>query len=207
MMYPPPLSLPPQSAPQGTCRHAASAGRPGTGSLQGSTERRLREAVQRCWKEIQKNCTEEDPQQEGHISTTSFLEILHSLSIRMTREQLERLAVKFDIINNGRVSYHNFLRHFLLTLKPAETKTPYGRRKLPLPIAPAVHSSWNSVRRRFLTCDPARAGSVPAQDFRKVLQHFSVDLSSEEFFQLSSYLDADGTGRMCYNNFLWAFLH
>ncbi|XP_032361212.1 EF-hand calcium-binding domain-containing protein 6 [Etheostoma spectabile] len=214
-----------KSAPQCTSRRPASVGRPGTGSPLGSAERRLRGAMQRCWREILKNCAEVDPQQEGHISTTSFLEILQSLGISMTQEQFEHLAVKFDISNNGCVSYHNFLRHFLLNLKPAETKAAYERRRLPLPITPAshgvlskdgvevmlrmqgaVHSSWTSIRRCFLTCDRSRTGSVSVQDFRKVLRHFSVRLSEEEFFHLSSYFDANTTGRICYNDFLWAFL-
>ncbi|XP_041820351.1 EF-hand calcium-binding domain-containing protein 6 [Chelmon rostratus] len=214
-----------KSAPQCTSRRPASVGRPGTGSPLGSVERRLRGAVQRCWREIQRNCTKEDPQQEGHISAASFLDILRSLGIDLTREQLVQLAVKFDIMNNGCVSYHNFLRHFLLNLKPAEAKRAFERRELPLPVTTSqgvlskdcvkvmlriygvVRSSWTSVRRRFLTADRTRAGTVSVQDFRKVLRHFSVHLSEEEFFHLSSYFDANTTGKICYNSFLWAFLH
>ncbi|KAE8281569.1 EF-hand calcium-binding domain-containing protein 6 DJ-1-binding protein [Larimichthys crocea] len=215
-----------KSAPQCTSRRSASTGRPETGSLLGSTERRLRGEVQRCWKEIQRNCTEEDPQQEGHISTSSFLQILQSLSICMTHEQFEHLAVKFDIMSNGSVSYHKFLRHFLLNLKPAETKGAFERRELPLPVTPTiqgvlskdcvevmlriyevVRSSWTSIRRYFLTSDRAHSGTVSVQDFRKVLRYFNVNLSEEEFFHLTSYFDANTTGKIYYNNFLWAFLH
>uniref|UniRef100_A0A8P4KAB9 EF-hand domain-containing protein n=1 Tax=Dicentrarchus labrax TaxID=13489 RepID=A0A8P4KAB9_DICLA len=215
-----------KSAPQCTSRRPLSVGRPGTGSPLGSTGRTLRGTVQHCWKEIQRKCAEEDPQQEGHLSTTSFLEILHSLSIDVSREQFEHLAVKFDIMNNGCVSYHNFLRHFLLNLKPVEAKRAFERRKLPPPITPTsqgvlskdcvevmlriydvVCSSWTSIRRCFLTSDHTRTGIISVRDFRKVLRHFSVNLSEEEFFHLSSYFDANTTGKICYNNFLWAFLH
>ncbi|XP_034529546.1 EF-hand calcium-binding domain-containing protein 6 [Notolabrus celidotus] len=216
-----------QSALRCSSRRPAPAGRPGTVSPPGSVERRLRGAVQRCWKEIQRSCREEDPQDEGLISTACFLRILQSLSISVTQEQFEHLAVKFDIMSNGCVSYHDFLRHFLLNLKPAETETVIRRRKLPLPtqvqmsrgvlsrscidamlrIYDVVHSSWTSIRRCFLTSDRAHTGNVSTQDFRKVLRHFSVDLSEEEFFHLSSYFDADTKGKICYNNFLWTFLH
>ncbi|KAM7366814.1 hypothetical protein PAMP_014758 [Pampus punctatissimus] len=215
-----------KSAPQCTSRHPASAGRPGTASSLGSTERRLRGAVQRCWKEIQRNCSQEDPHQEGQISTVSFLEILQSLNINLSQVQFEHLDMKFGIVNNGRVSYHNFLRHFLLNLRPAETKGRFERRKIPLPVTPmsqgvlskdcvdvmlriyeAVRSSWTSIRRSFLTSDRSRTGSVSVQDFRKVLRHFNVNLSEEEFFHLSSYFDANTAGKICYNSFLWAFLH
>ncbi|TKS91016.1 EF-hand calcium-binding domain-containing protein 6 [Collichthys lucidus] len=188
-----------KSAPQCTSRRSASTGRPETGSLLGSTERRLRGEVQRCWKEIQRNCTEEDPQQEGHISISSFLQILQSLSICMTHEQFEHLAVKFDIMSNGSVSYHKFLRHFLLNLKPAETKGAFERRELPLPVTPTiqgvlskgcvevmlriyevVRSSWTSIRRYFLTSDRAHSGTVSVQDFRK--GRFTTTTSFGHFF-------------------------
>ncbi|KAF3704844.1 EF-hand calcium-binding domain-containing protein 6 [Channa argus] len=164
-----------KSAPQCISRPPVSAGRPRTGCPSGSMERRMRAAVQCCWKEIQKKCAEEDHQRDGHISTASFLEILQSLSIKMTSEQFENLAGKFDIMCNSCVSYHNFLQHFLLNLKPAETARAFGRRRLPLPITP-------------------------------VLCHFGVNLSEEEFFHLCSYFDVNTTGKICYNNFLWAFL-
>ncbi|XP_074554887.1 EF-hand calcium-binding domain-containing protein 6 [Halichoeres trimaculatus] len=214
-----------QSAPRCSSRRPASAGRPGTGSPAGSVERRLRRAMKRCWKEIQRSCREEDPQDEGLISAGCFLRILQSLGISVTQEQFEHLAVKFDIMSNGRVSYHDFLRHFLLNLEPAETKMMLRRRKLPLPtqtsrgvlsrtcvdamlrIYDAVRSSWTAIRRCFLASDRAHTGNVSMQDFRKVLRHFSVDLSEEEFFHLSSYFDANTTGKICYNNFLWTFLH
>ncbi|KAK2858679.1 hypothetical protein Q5P01_003299 [Channa striata] len=188
-------------------------------------ERRLRGAVQRYWKEIQRKCAEEDPKQDGHISTASFLEILQSLNISMTPEQFEHLAGKFDIMSKGCVSYHNFLHHFLLNLKPAETTKTFERRRLPLPITPTsqgvltkdcvevmlrtydlICSSWTTIRRNFLTSDRTRTGSVSVQDFRKVLSHFGVNLSEEEFFHLCSYFDANMTGKICYNNFLSAFL-
>ncbi|XP_045927498.1 EF-hand calcium-binding domain-containing protein 6 isoform X1 [Micropterus dolomieu] len=215
-----------KSAPQCTSRHPASVGRPGTGSPLGSIERRLRGVVQRCWKEIQRSCTKEDPQQQGHISTTSFLEILQSLSINITREQFEHLAANFDITNNDCVIYHNFLHHFVLNLKPAEAWRPFGRHKLPLPttttsqgvlskdcvevmlrIYDVVRSTWTSVRRCFLMFDRTRTGIVSVQDFRKVLRHFSLNLSEEEFFHLCSYFDANSTGKIYYNNFLRPFLH
>ncbi|XP_026216864.1 EF-hand calcium-binding domain-containing protein 6 [Anabas testudineus] len=215
-----------KSAPQCTSRRSAPVGRPGTGSTPGNMEKRLRRAVQHCWKEIQRKCGEEDPQQGGHISTTCFLGILQSLDISMTQEQFENLAERFDFMHNGCVSYHSFLRHFLLNLKPAETTRAFERLKLPLPntqtsqgvlskdcvevmlrIHDVVRSSWTSIRRSFLTSDRTRTGNIPVQDFRKVLCHFAVNLSEEEFFHLCSYFDAKSTGKICYNNFLWSFLH
>lgn len=122
--------------------------------------------MQRCWKEIHRSCSQEDALQKGHISTTCFLgeqetkhtqlfftcvhtnssdvcalciaDILHSLNINVSQVQFERLAVKFNIMNNGSVSYHNFLRHFLLNLTPGETRRTFERCRLPLPVTPVM---------------------------------------------------------------------
>ncbi|XP_071389136.1 EF-hand calcium-binding domain-containing protein 6 [Centroberyx affinis] len=215
-----------KSAPQCSSRRPSTVGGRGTGSPLGSVERRLRGEVQRCWKEIQRNCSEDDPHREGEISTNSFLDILQSLNISVTQKEFEHLAVKFDIMSNGRVSYPNFLRQFLLNLNPPEVKRAFERRKLPCPattpsrgvlsrqcvevmlrIYEAVQLSWNAIRHSFLTSDRARTGHISIQDFRKVLRNFSVSLSEEEFFHLSSYFDASAAGKISYNDFLRAFLH
>lgn len=122
----------------------------------------MRRAVQRCWREIQRSCTKADHQREGHVSTASFLgerqtaarshpthlssraevsilktrcsaEILRSFGIDVIRERFERLAGKFGIIVDGRVSYLDFLRHFLLKPDLSEAKRAFGRRRLPFP--------------------------------------------------------------------------
>ncbi|KAM4615605.1 EF-hand calcium-binding domain-containing protein 6-like [Polymixia lowei] len=207
--------------------HAPSGmGSQGTGNAAGSAERRLRGEVQRCWREIQGTCAEEDPRREGEISAISFLDVLQSLNISVTREELERLSGKYDITNNGRVSYHNFLGHFLLNLKPPAVQRTFERRRLPPPttgagdgvlsrqcvgvmlrICEAVRLSWSAIRHSFMTFDRSRTGSISVQEFRKVLRRFSVNLSEEEFFQLSSSFDASAAGRICYNDFLRAFLY
>lgn len=68
--------------------------------------------------------------------TVCVAEILQSLNINLSQVQFEHLAMKSDIMNNGRVSYHNFLSHFLLNLRPAETKQTFEPRKLLLPVSP-----------------------------------------------------------------------
>ncbi|XP_076023535.1 EF-hand calcium-binding domain-containing protein 6-like [Genypterus blacodes] len=214
-----------KSAPQCTSRRPASVGRPETGSSSGVMESRLRGAMQHYWKEIQRKCSERDPHQTGEIGKSCFLEILHSLNINVTYEDFVHLVGKYDITNGGCISYRDFLGHFLLKLKPPEAKRAFERNKLPLPRSPmkrgvlsktcvdvmlrlydAVTSSWTPLRRSFLTSDHGRTGNISVQDFRKVLHHFSVSLSEEEFFHLSSYFDANATGKISYNHFLWAFL-
>lgn len=64
-----------------------------------------------------------------------FLEILQSLRIELSPNEFERLAVKYDIKNTGRLSYPDFLRHFVLMFGPQVNTSTY-RLKLQLPRTP-----------------------------------------------------------------------
>lgn len=64
-----------------------------------------------------------------------FAEILHSLHIELSPPEFEQLAVKYDIKNSGRLSYPDFLRHFVLMFSP-QVNTSSSRLKLQLPTTP-----------------------------------------------------------------------
>eukprot|EP00063_Salmo_salar_P033741 XP_014008576.1 PREDICTED: EF-hand calcium-binding domain-containing protein 6 isoform X4 [Salmo salar] len=189
-------------------------------------ERRLKGEVQRCWRDIQRRCREEDRERDGEISTRCFLDILQSLNVSVTQKELDRLAVKFDMKDSGRVSYPDFLRHFLLNFKPPAVRQPFERPKLPLPTTPMsggvlsrqcveamlrlydpVQQVWRSLRQNFVTFDHNRSGKISIKEFRKVLRQFRVNLSEEEFFHLTSFFDKNTTGKISYNDFLRGFLH
>ncbi|XP_029597910.1 EF-hand calcium-binding domain-containing protein 6 [Salmo trutta] len=189
-------------------------------------ERRLKGEVQRCWRDIQRRCREEDRERDGEISTRCFLDILQSLNVSVTQKELDRLAVKFDTKDSGRVSYPDFLRYFLLNFKPPAVRQPFERPKLPLPTTPMsggvlsrqcveamlrlydpVQQFWRSLRQNFVTFDHNRSGKISIKEFRKVLRQFRVNLSEEEFFHLTSFFDKNTTGKISYNDFLRGFLH
>ncbi|XP_055762000.1 EF-hand calcium-binding domain-containing protein 6 isoform X5 [Salvelinus fontinalis] len=189
-------------------------------------ERRLKGQVQRCWRDIQRSCREEDRDRDGEISTHCFLDILQSLNVSVTQKELDRLAVKFDMRDSGHVSYPDFLRHFLLNFKPPAVRQPFERPKLPLPTTPMsggvlsrqcveamlrlygpVQQFWRSLRQNFVTLDHNHSGKISIKEFRKVLRQFRVNLSEEEFFHLTSFFDKNTTGKISYNDFLRGFLH
>ncbi|XP_071242305.1 EF-hand calcium-binding domain-containing protein 6 [Salvelinus alpinus] len=189
-------------------------------------ERRLKGQVQRCWRDIQRRCREEDRDRDGEISTRCFLDILQSLNVSVTQKDLDRLAVKFDMRDSGHVSYPDFLRHFLLNFKPPAVRQPFERPKLPLPTTPMsggvlsrqcveamlrlygpVQQFWRSLRQNFVTLDHNHSGKISIKEFRKVLRQFRVNLSEEEFFHLTSFFDKNTTGKISYNDFLRGFLH
>lgn len=53
------------------------------------------------------------------------IDILEDNHIGLTQPQLEQLSEKYNIMNKGRLSYLDFLQHFVLILKPQiNARTP-----------------------------------------------------------------------------------
>ncbi|KTF75387.1 hypothetical protein cypCar_00018302 [Cyprinus carpio] len=154
----------------------------------------------------------------------SLPEILQALHIELSPLEFEQLAVKYDIKNSGRLSYPDFLRHFVLMFSP-QVNSASHRLKLQLPrtpMSPGPFSSqcaeamlrisrpiqlfWRQMRHKFIAFDKERTGKISLQDFRKVLRQYSVNLSEEEFFHFTSFFDKNLSGRISYNDFLRIFL-
>ncbi|XP_073798123.1 EF-hand calcium-binding domain-containing protein 6 isoform X6 [Danio rerio] len=187
-------------------------------------EMKVRPKIQDCWRHIQRRCRHADPERTGEIDVDAFLGILQGLHIELSPSEFEQLTVKFDIKSNGRVSYPDFLRHFVLMFSP-EVNTSSNRLRLQLPTTPMspgplsaqcveamlrisrpVQLFWRQMRQTFLSFDKERTGKISVQDFRKVLRQFSVNLSEEELFHFKSFFDKNLSGRISYNDFLRIFL-
>ncbi|XP_056307901.1 EF-hand calcium-binding domain-containing protein 6 isoform X2 [Danio aesculapii] len=187
-------------------------------------EMKVRPKIQGCWRHIQRRCRHADPERTGEIDVDAFLGILQDLHIELSPSEFEQLTVKFDIKSNGRVSYPDFLRHFVLMFSP-EVNTSSNRLRLQLPRTPMspgplstqcveamlrisrpVQLFWRQMRQTFISFDKERTGKISIQHFRKVLRQFSVNLSEEELFHFKSFFDKNLSGRISYNDFLRIFL-
>ncbi|XDV52956.1 hypothetical protein PO909_021587 [Leuciscus waleckii] len=187
-------------------------------------EMKVRSRIQDCWKHIQRRCRQADPDRTGEIDVDIFLEILQGLNIELSPPEFEQLAVKYDIKNSGRLSYPDFLRHFVLMFSP-RVITSSNRLRLQLPRTPMspaplsgqcveamlrisrpIQLVWRQMRQKFTSFDKERTGMISLQDFRKVLRQYSVNLSEEEFFHFTSFFDSNLSGRISYNDFLRIFL-
>ncbi|KAG7455922.1 hypothetical protein MATL_G00246150 [Megalops atlanticus] len=207
-----------------TGRPATAGGRATPQQNAEVSERRLRSQMQRCWKVVQRRCRDQDTEGAGHISVGSFLAIMGDLHVKMTQPELEQLAAKHDIKINGTLSYPDFLRQFVLALKPQATPA-FHRPKVPLPRRPMsagvlsgqcldamlrihgpVQRFWRPMRQSFITFDRTRSGHISLGDFRQVLRQYSISLSEDEVFHLSSYFDKNLSGKISYNDFLHTFL-
>ncbi|XP_050955714.1 EF-hand calcium-binding domain-containing protein 6 [Labeo rohita] len=187
-------------------------------------EMKVRPKIQDCWRHIQRRCRQADPERTGEIDVDIFLDILQGLHIELSPLEFEQLAVKYDIKNSGRLSYPDFLRHFVLMFSP-QVNTSSHRLKLQLPRTPMspgplsgqcaeamlrisrpIQLFWRQMRQKFIAFDNERTGKISLQDFRKVLRQYSVNLSEEEFFHFTSFFDKNLSGKISYNDFLRIFL-
>ncbi|XP_076154681.1 EF-hand calcium-binding domain-containing protein 6 [Alosa pseudoharengus] len=202
-----------------------SAGAKTASSLNGETvNRRVRCQIHSCWKIIQRSCREVDPDRRGEIETGTFLGIMEDLRIQMTPLEFEQLMAKYDLKSNGCIRYSDFLHHFVLPHRPLATSL-LSRNKLQLPKMPLnagplttqcaeamiriygpVKQFWRSIRQSFVSFDKDRSRKISLQDFRKVLRHYSVNLTEEEFFHVTSFFDKEMSGKISYNEFLSTFL-
>ncbi|XP_031207134.1 EF-hand calcium-binding domain-containing protein 6 isoform X2 [Mastomys coucha] len=187
-------------------------------------ESRLRKQIQGCWRELLKECKEKDTDKQGSILAAEFLALVDKFKLDISKEESQQLIVKYDLKNNGKFAYCDFIQSCVLLLKAKETslmrrmriqnadkmkeagvETPSFYSAL-LRIQPKIVHCWRPMRRTFKTYDENGTGLLSVADFRKVLRQFSINLSEEEFFHVLEYYDKSLSSKISYNDFLRAFL-
>nr|CAB3241250.1 EF-hand calcium-binding domain-containing protein 6-like [Phallusia mammillata] len=190
-----------------------------------SAEAKVKTLVFKHWQEIQRECRKIDADGSGCVLPDEFVGILDNFGVMLSLEDARQLMVKYDLGENaGKFSYRDFLRHFILTLKPQEEGI-LRRRKIHtarLPVDTGKESAsfieamvklrerilhcWKEMRRSFRMIDSRGDGFVTPSIFRQVLRQFAINLSEEDFFHMLSFYDHGMRGRVPYNDFIRAFL-
>ncbi|XP_041351388.1 EF-hand calcium-binding domain-containing protein 6-like [Gigantopelta aegis] len=192
-----------------------------------SAEIKLKDVVFRKWKDIQYMCRKYDGENTGTISIYDFRDLMRQYGVHMSPEDFENIITKYDIHENGRFCYPDFLRHFILTLKTRENTdgSLLLRRKQPpnvmqthtgddlhlrndarLRLKECVMQNWKEMRRELRKLDSLGTGTVRSIDFRQVLRQFNANLTEAEFFDLLYYYDTKVDGNISYNDFLRSYL-
>ncbi|XP_063052437.1 EF-hand calcium-binding domain-containing protein 6 [Engraulis encrasicolus] len=184
---------------------------------------RVTSSIHSCWKVILQRCRQRDTYRLGEIDAGDFQGILKEVHIQMTPLEFEQLMAKYGVNTDERIRYSDFLRHFVLSHKPAVprllrrnilhlTKMPSAEPpstqcvEAMLRIHGTIHQFWRSLKQSFLAFDKARSRKISVQNFRRVLRLYHINLSEEEFFHITSYFDKDMSGKIYYNEFLGTFL-
>ncbi|XP_055108687.2 EF-hand calcium-binding domain-containing protein 6 isoform X4 [Symphalangus syndactylus] len=226
------LSLPTQELRPGSksrihpCTPASTTVIPGTPPLQNCDpiESRLRKRIQGCWRQLLKECKEKDVARQGDINASDFLALVEKFNLDISKEECQQLIIKYDLKNNGKFAYCDFIQSCVLLLKAkesslmrrmkiqnahkmkeagAETSSFYSAL---LHIQPKIVHCWRPMRRTFRSYDEAGTGLLSIADFRTVLRQYSINLSEEEFFHILEYYDKTLSSKISYNDFLRAFL-
>ncbi|XP_077932842.1 EF-hand calcium-binding domain-containing protein 6 [Halichoerus grypus] len=187
-------------------------------------ENKLRKKIHGCWRELLKECKEKDVNKQGEVTTAEFLALVEKFNLDISKEECQQLVVKYDLKNNGRFAYCDFIQSCVLLLKAKETSL-MQRMKIQnvhkmkesgaetssfysalLRIQPKIVHCWRPMRRTFKAYDEGGTGLLSVADFRKVLRQYGVNLSEEEFFHILEYYDKTLASKISYNDFLRAFL-
>nr|XP_036862712.1 EF-hand calcium-binding domain-containing protein 6-like [Manis javanica] len=208
------------------CTPASPIRAPGAAPLQNCEpiESKLRRRIRGCWREFLRECREKDVNEQGEIATPEFLALAEKFNLDINKEERQQLIVKYDLKNNGKFAYCDFIQSCVLLLKAKETSL-MQRMKIQnaqkmkeagaetsslysalLRIQPKILHCWRPMRRMFKTYDEGGTGLLCVADFRKVLRQFSINLSEEEFFHILEYYDKTLSSQIPYNDFLRAFL-
>ncbi|XP_063560795.1 EF-hand calcium-binding domain-containing protein 6 isoform X4 [Gorilla gorilla gorilla] len=226
------LSLPTQELRPGSksqshpCTPASTTVIPGTPPLQNCDpiESRLRKRIQGCWRQLLKECKEKDVARQGDINASDFLALVEKFNLDISKEECQQLIIKYDLKNNGKFAYCDFIQSCVLLLKAKESslmhrmkiqnahkmkeagaETPSFYSAL-LRIQPKIVHCWRPMRRTFKSYDETGTGLLSVADFRTVLRQYSINLSEEEFFHILEYYDKTLSSKISYNDFLRAFL-
>ncbi|XP_004771223.2 EF-hand calcium-binding domain-containing protein 6 isoform X2 [Mustela putorius furo] len=212
--------------PSHPCTPTSVGSAPGPLPLQNCEpiESKLRKQVQGCWREFLKECKEKDVSKQGEVTAAEFLALVEKFSLDISKEESQQLIVKYDLKNNGRFAYCDFIQSCVLLLKAKETPL-MQRMKIQnahkmkesgaetssfysalLRIQPKIVHCWRPMRRTFKAHDEGGTGLLNVADFRKVLRQYSINLSEEEFFHILEYYDKTLSSKISYNDFLRAFL-
>lgn len=190
-----------------------------------TTDDRVKTLVYKQWKEIQRECKKLDTEMTGTIPSDEFIAVLDKFGLFLPLDDARQLMMKFDYGSNiGLFNYCEFLRHYILTLKPQDDGLLQRRRlhasKVPIDtgresksfieamikLREKVLHSWKELRRSFRSIDAKAEGVVTPSQFRQVLMQCSIDLSEDDFFHLVSFYDHSMLGKIRYNDFIKAFL-
>ncbi|XP_075408724.1 EF-hand calcium-binding domain-containing protein 6 [Tenrec ecaudatus] len=208
------------------CTPGSVATQPGTPPLRNCEpiETKLRKPMQGCWRELLRDCKEKDTNKQGAISAAEFLALVEKYNLDLSREESQQLITKYDLKNNGKFAYCDFIQSCVLLLTAKETSL-MRRMKIQnihhmkeageetssfyaalLRIQPKILHCWRPMRRTFKAYDQGGTGLLGVGDFRKVLRQYSINLSEEEFFHILEYYDKTLSSKISYNDFLRAFL-
>lgn len=63
------------------------------------------------WKQVARAFQQLDSDRRGSVQASSFRKVLEEFGVLLDQEEVVRLQLKYDVEQNGRIHYHEYLRH------------------------------------------------------------------------------------------------
>ncbi|KAK7503096.1 hypothetical protein BaRGS_00005722 [Batillaria attramentaria] len=188
-------------------------------------ERRLKDTIFRHWKDIQRHCRNLDTSNTGAITVSEFSDVLNQYNVDLSPQDFDSIVTKYDLKENGTFCYGEFIRHFMLSMKPKEGSALTSRKKLHPLRVPAeikeeqvgendlvarvrecVSQHWKDMRKEFRMVDKDGFGTISEMEFRRILRQYNINLSEDEFEQLVCNYERSASGDISYNDFVKQFI-
>ncbi|DBA02592.1 hypothetical protein Poli38472_014468 [Pythium oligandrum] len=177
------------------------------------------------WKQLARAFQQVDSEHRGSLSATSFRKVLEEFGIHLEQEELLRLQLKYDVEQNGRVHYHEYLRNLtnamsdttstsdeiatggtLPTLtsprKSGSNNGPATLAGVPEALRQGIKAKWKAIYASFKTLDKSKLGRVSTAHFRQLLEWYALSVSDEVLLQLLRLFDHVDDGYVDYNKFM-----
>ncbi|KAM5333804.1 EF-hand calcium-binding domain-containing protein 6 isoform 2-T2 [Glossophaga mutica] len=147
------------------CTPSSAGTVPGTPLLQNCEpiERKLRKAIQGCWRELLRECKERDKHRRGTIAAAEFLALVEQFGLDISKEERQQLVGKYDLKGDGSFAYCDFLQSCILLLKAKETSL---MRRL------KVQNAHKMVLREYSI-------NLSEEEFFHILEYYDKTLSSK----------------------------
>lgn len=204
-----------------------TAGVAGAAAVERKIASQLEAMSKTKWKSLLKAFQQIDKEHRGSVTAGSFKKVMDQIGLQLDQEDLARLQLKYDIEQNGRMHYLEFMRAFTNGMgdnsynstgagannsmlpslpgaalgSPRKTVVSSG---LPESLRQGVKAKWKAMYSSFRTLDKQNRGRVSTAHFRQLLEWYALALSDELFLQLLRQFDHEEDGLVDYNKFMRA---
>ncbi|RUS88431.1 hypothetical protein EGW08_003827 [Elysia chlorotica] len=184
----------------------------------------LRAKVDYLWDDLRREFVNMDPYNTGFVTKEEFREVLSELCVNLSNLELEQLIAKFEVREDGRVSYIEFLKPFALRkqvwrhgnnmlslLQHPQPELPIadiveppqkGLHGITAKLRQKLAGDWKNLRRAFRKLDVTGNGYLSLPEFRSVLKLANVILDEDEVYHVMTEFDRDLSGKISYEKFI-----
>ncbi|KAH9502531.1 hypothetical protein Btru_068907 [Bulinus truncatus] len=184
----------------------------------------LRSKIDYLWDDLRLEFMNMDPYNTGYVTKEEFREVLTELCVNLSNLELEQIISKFQVKQDGRISYIEFLRPFALRkqvwrhgnnmlslLQHSQSELPVhdiiespqkGLPSITSKLRQKLSGDWKTLRRAFRKMDISGNGYLSLPEFRSVLKLANVLLDEEDVYQVMNEFDRDLTGQISYEKFM-----